>query len=145
MSKVFLSAAIVLVFCAEAAFAEPKGYICEIKDRSEGGFIQSPVVFVIDPQKQSAFISDPIILMAKEKPLAGDLKQRSDGTYRVRWRVTDIPTVQHKITASYTAILDPVASKVRISGKLKGASNQLRGTGPCSNLETSQIGLIIGS
>ena len=145
MNRIFVSAAMMAVLYPAPVLAEPKGYICEVKDRSEGGFVQSPVVFVIDLQKQSAVISDPIILMAKEKPVSGDLKRRADGTYRVRWRVTDIPTVQYKITASYTAVLDPVTSKVSISGKLEGAGNQLRGTGLCTDLEKSQIGRITGS
>lgn len=54
------------VLNAAPVLAEPKGYIREVKVRGEGGFIQSPVVFVIDLQKQIAVISDPITLVAKE-------------------------------------------------------------------------------
>lgn len=77
--------------------------------------------------------------------MAGDFKRRSDGTYRVRWRVTDIPTEQYKITANYAAFLDPVTSKVSISGKLKGAGNQLLGSGLCNDLKKCLIGRITGS
>lgn len=96
-------------------------------------------------EKQSAIVSDPIMHHAKERPLAGELGIRGDGTYLVSWRVSDISTREYKVTASYTPVLAPKTSQINIYGRFWAALVQSRGTGSCRDLESSQIGRIIGS
>ena len=65
-----------------AAHAAQKGYVCELSNLGEG-FVASPVVFLVDTEKATAIVNDPIIHYVYEAPLKGDMKIRDDGRYQI--------------------------------------------------------------
>lgn len=109
------------------------GYVCDVTDKGDG-FIASPYAFVFDLEKNEVVINDPIIFHVNKRPMAGKLKVRGNGTYRVRWTVKNIPSLQHTSSASYNAVFNPKDQTVVISGKIRGAANVLKGVGSCKPL-----------
>ncbi len=137
--KQFVSVLIFTVLgSAASAQATQSALVCNVQNSGGGGgWIASPIVFILETNNKQAKVLDPIILETNEQAANGKMRVRK-GFTRVSWQVFNVRTRQHEIDVAYTADLNLEQKTVLVRGSLSGGSNRIRGKGTCRDLNPNE-------
>lgn len=138
--KQFVSALVFTVLgSAASAQATQSALVCNVQNSGGGGgWIASPIVFILETNDKKVKVLDPIILATNEQAANGKMRVRK-GFTRVSWQVFNVRTRQHEVDVSYSADLNLEQKTVIVRGSLKGASNHIRGKGACRDLNPNEV------
>ncbi|MEM6310323.1 MAG: hypothetical protein AAF754_09750 [Pseudomonadota bacterium] len=135
-----LSIAGVITFCAGAVAAAQSGYLCEIKNKGDGGgFLTSPVVVLFDDAKATATVIDPLILAVAKKPVEARLRKSSSTKWRMNWTVNDVKLRSGSSNVSFSATFNPLKRTLQSRAKLINFANHESAVGGCSALTKQEV------
>ena len=117
------------------------GYYCEIRNTGDGGgFINSPIVVIVENAKKSATIIDPLILNVVEQPVAARTRNTISGALGLNWTVRNVPTTSgSKLNVSFSAQLDEAAGTIKTRARLANYQNHETANGKCRALTEQEV------
>ncbi|WP_291727111.1 hypothetical protein [Leisingera sp. F5] len=135
MKRYLLAASIVLAAASSAAAGAKATitYDCEIKVFTSNGWIAPRVLVMWDEQSETAKIYDGYIHDLVGEPIPATVEKRSETSYNLDWRVSDIPVsnARTKVDGLYSAVLNMKQNTLSIRGVITGFDNAPRGKGKC--------------
>ena len=103
--------------------------VCNVRDTGDG--FMSPVIVFRFPEGGKPEVFDVFIRETKGAPIPMRARQRSDGSYVLTWRVSNIPARPSPATVGYRAVLNEARTQVTVTGTLRGVLNSINGQGRC--------------
>ncbi|WP_027257441.1 MULTISPECIES: hypothetical protein [Leisingera] len=120
-----------------AATAAPEKFLCSFaghssaRENNDGGFVPGKSMLNVDAQNSTATVYDAFTHMVYNAPVATKFTKKSNGMYRLRWKVKGVPVtitttydygipeiIKTKFTVRYSLLFNPetLQGKLSVSG-----------------------------